>query len=185
MIHEELSGQSGFTLLEVVVAMSLFVFTILGATAIFQAVVNSQRNAIAAQNIQESMRYAFEVISKEVRMAQLNTGGCGSAVNSIYNKMTVNGDDALYFKNKNGDCVVYYLQDGALMVQRGGFIASTTPSRVRITNLSFYIEDNPAGSSVFLQPVVVVNVAAETADAKAQDKQKMIVRTAISSRKYH
>src|SRR3989338_7515952 len=53
-------NQKGTSLLELLVALSLFAMIILSATSIFKAVIDGQRNSISAQNVQESLRYALE-----------------------------------------------------------------------------------------------------------------------------
>jgi len=59
----------GFTLIEVIVSVALFSVIILGATQIFSLVIDSQRSAIATQNVKESLKYFLEVTAKEMRMA--------------------------------------------------------------------------------------------------------------------
>ena len=66
---KKIKNNLGVTLIELIVAVALFSVTILSAMQIFQMVVEGQRSAIAAQSVQESMRYAFEIMSKEIRMA--------------------------------------------------------------------------------------------------------------------
>ena len=62
--------QKGTTLIEMIVAVAIFATSVLTATQIFQIGIQGQRKSMAAQNIQESMRYAFEVMDKEMRSAQ-------------------------------------------------------------------------------------------------------------------
>jgi prepilin-type N-terminal cleavage/methylation domain-containing protein len=55
--------EDGFTLMEMIVAISLFVVVMLSATQIFRMIIEGQRSAIASQSIQENIRYFFEVMS--------------------------------------------------------------------------------------------------------------------------
>jgi len=62
--------QPAFSLIEVVVSVALFSAVILSATGIFKMVIDSQRGAMAAQNVQESLKFFLEVTGKEIRMAR-------------------------------------------------------------------------------------------------------------------
>ena len=100
-------NKSGVSLIELMVATAIFSVLILLAAQIFKMVVDGQRSAISAQNVQENMRYALEKMSKEIRMAQISNTDClGAATNKIFN--TANSDSELYFKNKDGQCLTYY-----------------------------------------------------------------------------
>ena len=63
MIPKTIKNNSGVTLLELVVAVTLFAALMLAATGIFKMVNDGQRNAVSAQNVQENMRYALEKMS--------------------------------------------------------------------------------------------------------------------------
>ena len=102
-------NKKGVTLLEITVAVAIFSVVMLSATEIFRMVIEGQRNAIASQNVQESMRYAFETMAKEIRTAIASNDDCESlfnppagATNKVFNTATNSEGDILYFKNKDG-----------------------------------------------------------------------------------
>lgn len=176
MFKKLFKNQLGVTLLEIVVSVTLFSFAIISATAIFQLVVEGQRNAIAGQNIQESLRYSLEVMSKEVRMAQRDKGVCASVPdNDVY--ATNAARDRLYFKNYNGVCASYYLSGNTLVINRGADTASTTPNTVKVSNLSFTADNG-------FQPKTTLKMEVE-ATGKALHKQFMKIQTTLSSRAYN
>ena len=219
MLDKIKKNNTGVTLIELLVAVTLFSVIMLSATAIFKIMVEGQRNAIAAQNAQESMRYVFEVMAKEIRMAQKSNDECkinmnfsvvcrdvatkevldyscdGSpfsvcesnggkcAVYKVYNTDSNGEGDILYFKNKNADCVAYYLVDGYLMVYRGGKTASTTPDEIKVSNLSFNIIDDEIGAFHSIQPQVTMAMDIKAA-GKIMHQQAMKMQTTISSRYY-
>lgn len=180
----------GLSLLEIIVSVGIFSVVVLSATQIFRYVIIGQRNAIAAQSLQESMRYAFETMGKEIRMAVVSDGACASKISSnptpdkkIFNETTEAEDDILYFKNESGQCVVYYLQDGALMIARGDEIGSAISNRVIIKNLKFEILDEQIGAPHTLQPRVTMRMSIE-AKGDELNKQAMELQTTVSSRLY-
>ncbi len=175
---------SGFSLMEMLVSVAIFSVLILIALSIFQYVVKGQRNAIATQSVQESMRFALEMISKELRSAiksnDVCDGGTTFTNNKVYN--TIIANDALYFKNKYGECVHYYLSGGQLMIDREGTALAITPDEVVISALRFSITDNVVNDFHSLQPTVTLRLHSEMANG--HDKTPMDLQTTISSRYY-
>lgn len=176
-IKSKIKNKKGFTIIELLVAISIFVTMILSITEIFAKVNEGQRHAIAAQNIQESMRYAFEVIAKEIRMAKLDQSGTCIGTGKLYEE-NVDGT-TLKFLNYRDECVTYYLEDDILKVDRNTNIANASPVAVRVSNLIFSSVDFGG----IVQPRVTIKMEIE-AVGKEIDKQKTILQTTISSRYY-
>lgn len=213
MFNKTKQKKQGFSLMEMIIAVALFAFLMLSATKIFQMIIESQRNAISAQTLQENMRYAFEVMAKEIRMASLcNTdcndivtdedNGAGFALNAtqykVYN-ITDNGaadpDDVLYFKNKDGQCVLYYLDNERLKIYRGpdaiiggetfnDYVAFITPDEIKVTDLKFIGLDDEVDAFHSLQPNVTMVVDVKVDKFGQRYEQAMKIQTTISSRYY-
>jgi len=187
MIGDKMSkikNQKGTSLLELLVAITLFTFMILAATQIFKMVIDGQRNAISAQNVQENMRYALEKISKEIRMAVKSDKSCfAGAINKVFNVTTDGTNDTIYFKNKNGACVSYYLLNNRLGVTTGGVSEFATPAKIKVSNLRFKAVDDPIGAFHSVQPYVTMSMDIE-AIGLAINKQKMKLQITVSSRYY-
>jgi prepilin-type N-terminal cleavage/methylation domain-containing protein len=190
MIGDEIiKDNKGVTLLELIVAVAIFSVIMLSATSIFNLVVQSQANAIAAQNMQENMRYVLEVFSKEIRTARKANNDCDAevgetAVNKVYN--TNAAKDILFFKNKDDECVKYYIPSGEdrIKVYRGGVIDDyITPNEISISNLKFEVTDDAVGEFHTTQPKVTIIMYIE-AKGKEINKHKTRLQTTISSRYY-
>jgi len=176
-----IKDNQGVTLLELVVAISLFTITILMATSIFKMVIDGQRDAIAAQNMQESMRYSFERIAKEMRMAQKSVLGdnCAEfANNDIY---YINPSEELIFLDYHDDCIRYFLEEGRLKRQKNSedplFI---TINKIKINDLDFFVLGDDLETD---QMVLTMRIDAEV-KTKEQFKHAMQIQTSISSRHY-
>ncbi|MBU0647245.1 hypothetical protein KKC67_00310 [Patescibacteria group bacterium] len=189
--------QKGTTFLEIIVAVGIFSVTILLATSIFQSVSDGQRSAMVAQNIQEDVRYAMEIMSREIRMAQVfDETKCFEedqlTENRIYNTESNaqnqnQNQNGLYFKNEEGDCVKYFIKDNNLVKIKEGLtdliplisnkIIST---KIIISNLKFDIIDSPANN---IQPRVTITLDVEYS-GKKMHKQQMKIQTTVSSRHY-
>lgn len=176
------NNKGGFTLIEMLVSMALYSVAILAATSIFQAVADGQRNAIASQNIQESMRYGLELMSKEIRTAKVNTGSCGTDTNKIYNQDSL---DSINFINQNDECVTYTFDNNTVMVQRDTYgPVPLTPSSVSVNHLKFIITDTLGSNIAEEQAKVIISIEAEYILNKPGQRQTMIIQTTISSRHY-
>lgn len=210
MIKTLIKNRSGFTLIEMIVSVSVFSITIVAATGIFLSVTEVQRSAVASQNVQESMRYVFEALSKEVRMTGQATTSCDtwldtinnsgqklqdatfSTVNSVFNKGTYSSNDFLYFKNQYDQCTAYYLASSSLnicrLVDSGGtpttVCTNITPSNVKIVRLYFNIIDNNIGVFAVKQPLVTIAMDAEIISGKQKDKAPIKLQSSISGRTY-
>lgn len=64
---KNLSLSLGFTLIEMMVAMTLFSVVIILNVSIISLVSNAQKKAIALQNAEDNIRFAFEAMAKEIR----------------------------------------------------------------------------------------------------------------------
>ena len=191
---------SGYSLIEIMVSLAVFAILLLSILSIAQSVSNGQKAAIQAQNTQESLRFAFEVISKEMRSAkqsddECNPDGVVSDNNEVFNIGNFIGDsDVLYFKNKNNECTYYYLEGFRLKIARDDDISDginddffISPNDVNITNLKFNIIDNEIYNvgeypQDPIQPLVTIIIELEGAGAKF--KQKFTMQTSVSSRHY-
>jgi len=180
MLNKIIKNNSGATLVEIIVAVAIFSIVVLSATQIFKMVVEGQRNAIAAQSTPESMRYALEVMSKEIRMAQKAAPSeCGGLSNKVFKVV----GDKLYLKNIHNQCVEYSLENdingiSRLKIDRDGISAYISPDEIKVSDLEFQVVES-AGE----QSSVVMKM---TVRARGNDlhKSEMKIQTAISSRYY-
>ena len=169
--------------MEILVAVAIFSVVVLSATQIFEMVIKGQRNAIAAQNVQENMRFVLEIISKEIRTAQkAGAGECPTGVPSgkIYKTDTGSIGGELYLKNDNDECVKYGLNGTRFEIDRAGVSGFITPDEIEITDLRFNIIYGNIGID---QSMVVVSMGIK-AVGKAMHEQSIKLQTTISSRYY-
>lgn len=175
----QLLNSRGVTLLEMMVSVTLFAITILMATQIFKTVMEGQRQAIASQDMQESIRYAFERMGKEVRTAIKDpTGACNTAAGKVYHA-DVSGD-GVWFLNYKNKCIHYYVVNKRLAIQRGAEpMQYITPSNMTISKPIFQVTDN----SDTVQAKLLMRMQLEII-VKNKSKQKLNLQTVLSSRYY-
>ena len=189
------SHLTGFTLLEITVAMGMFIVTMLIVMGIFRSIIEGQRSALASQNTQESIRFAFEIMGKEIRMAKFMDVGCRSVLgitntslypNIIYNSSTTKNN--LIFKNKDDSCVKYYIENNRIKIFRYDLSATVDsfiiPDEIMVSNVQFEIVDFTSFSNK-IQPKVTMKMDVESKVGGQKHKNKITVQTTISSRNYN
>lgn len=176
---------SGITLIELLVSVSLFVIIILSATQIFIMVLQIQRRVVAVQNVQESLKYFFEVTSKEIRMAVQNINDENACDSFDYNVLFKLGiaDDILFLRNQDNECVKYYLganeYAGRFMIEREGISVPLSPSEIIIEELSFDLSPRTNVSQAY----VTINVLAKSV-SRDDEEVEIRLQTSIASRFY-
>ncbi|MEA1963435.1 MAG: hypothetical protein U9M94_04350 [Patescibacteria group bacterium] len=189
MLKNILKNKLGTSLIEIMFAVSIFVILIGLTLGIFKSTIESQKNAIAAQNIQENLRFLFEIISKEIRGAKIMDSACDGffTISSDKKIYYVNGG-VLYFKNKDDECVAYYVDgNDDFVIERDNGIGALpiTPNDIKVTDLDFFARDNDIGvlPDAKIQPRVTIKIEVEANNSGAY-KQHTIMQTTVSSRRY-
>ena len=197
MLKKATKDNRGYSLLEMMVSVAMFAVIFLMITSIYLSLVESQRSVIATQNIQESMKFIFEVMSKEIRTAsksddfcstQLGLNADNAPANKIFNIDSSGAEPILYFENKNKKCVAYFLEDdagvGRLKINRDGEEMFVTPDDINLENLNFNVYDDVIGAFHSRQATLTFKVDVETAGGKDIHRQRTTLQTTLTSRYY-
>jgi Tfp pilus assembly protein PilW len=175
---------AGVSLIELMVSVTIFLVILMSMTSIFKMVIDSQREAIATQNVQENLKYFFEVISKEIRMAQRAGGACDHLpANRRFATGSNAHGDILYLRNYHNECVIYDLAadfNGVVRfrVERGSISDFLSPASINISDLNFLVTEE-ANSQAY----VSINLSAHSVGREAEISN-MHVQTTIASRYY-
>ena len=115
---------TGFTIIELVVVMAVFLFIIGAAISIFISVVQSQKKVLSEQQLVNQISYTEEYMSKALRMATVDTtGNCLGADNKGYiYLLTRNDSDSSLFRG------IKFLNQSDEICQEF-FIDNVTPDR--------------------------------------------------------
>lgn len=137
-------GQAGYTLIELLFALGIFSLIVIIIAGLISRFVFLERRAIAEQTLEEDIRFAVEILSREARLAFASTFALADE-----------SGQSLLMRNQNGLCVNYRLQAGvferaeAEAPGRDCFEASfagryspLTSSRIKIERLRFDLPDN-------------------------------------------
>ena len=184
MIFKFLKNKSGFTLIEILVSISILLLISGAAISIFVSVVMGQRAILAGQEISSQMSYTLEYISKALRMAGRDfTGSCiiGANGESGLNYLLTKYDPGkgiykgIKFINQsdNNACQEFFLDDSNPSktiikgVKNGGQPVSLTSDKINISSFKFIINGDAkpgaidhSSDSDMIQPRITISLAA-------------------------
>ncbi len=130
----------GFTLVEMMVAMSLFVIVVSIASATFVRSLRTQRQVSSLMAANENASFALERVVREIRTGTAFSGS----------------GERLSFTNEANEAVVYDVVEGAL--RRSG--RPITASNVLVSYLSFSVRGNEVGDGRSTRVTVFLGVSA-------------------------
>jgi len=142
--------QSGFTLIEMIIAVAIFSLVLIAATNIYLIINNSQRKVVTLQKIQEDVRFLFDAISQDIRLGSINyefyqdeeiplhPDRADRLDNTVLAMIDQDREQVYYRLNDTGDKIQYCSgQDCDLAVPADW--DDITPDQVEILNLSFLV----------------------------------------------
>lgn len=162
--------EKGYSLIELLVAMGLFSIVVSIMASMFMISLRGQQKAFTAQNVADNMRYAMEIMSKEIRM--------GSDFN------LVSATD-LQFKsnmpNRNGATVEFTLAGGQILfdddIANAPASTAITSSNIGVMGLNFVLY--PSGTT---QPRVLVSAQASSVGVAADASSSINLETVVAPR---
>lgn len=121
-LYNKITANKGFTLIELMIAMALFVTMMVVVTGLFGQAVDNQRTTTSQKNLHESLSYSLNFLKAEVAGAKESLrisptptycGGASASDSFFYTpsrSFLGNTVKDLYFINKSEQCVRYFLQ---------------------------------------------------------------------------
>ncbi len=158
------SKKKGFTLIEVLVATTVFSLVIVTAVGLLTAVIRNQRKSIAIQSVQDNGIYLIGFMAKEIRMSEIN------------NSDTIGiGDTTLNITHPSGN--ITYTFTGTQILRNSEPINS---DEVNVGG-KFYIDGKTGGDDE--QPRVTIVMKVETTGAKVEEQSEINLQTTLTQRK--
>lgn len=166
----------GFTLVEILVAVSLLVVIILAVNRIYFAISRNQKSISGESFVQSDLEYFTRLISNNVRLAQIGDGALCSVASDKY--FTLVGTDDITFI-KDGACLQFYLDSssGIGRIKLYDSASATdqfiTSSKTNVLSLKFEIEDDISTG----QPLLTV---LSKASPVGEDDKTLYLQTSAS-----
>ncbi len=174
----------GFTLVELMISMLVFVLISGAIAGIFVSAIVSQRKILENQRVVNELSYIMEYISRDLRMAKKDEDQTCLSINANY--QLFDGNSRIRFLSKENRCHEYFLRNNRVYEKKSedewyNFGVSDIPltsSKVHIEDIHF---DN-GGSNWQIgsgnQPKVVINFEFRS----VSEDELLILQTAVSQR---
>ena len=167
------SGSGGYSLIELLVAISVFVVVLSVNSNIFLNAVRGQGKAITTQNVSDNARYAMEVMARELRVARVTSLPADGVVNDI---TFISGS-----QNRLNKSIRFFLSGGSVMFDDDTTDANpaksiTSTQNVNVTGLTFTINNQA------VQPRVTVVLKIESKGSQVSTYNNIVLQTTISPR---
>lgn len=159
--------QKGFSLVELLVSMGIFLVIIEGVMGVLVYGIRLQRRLLIEQEVAGELSYALEYMSRALRMAIRDDDGNLGCLPANYSYDNTEGDPTVVrFVNhlQGDDCQEFFLEDNILKykIDVGGanevFGLTPLPPRVAIQNVEFWLLGEQKGDN--LQARVTIAISA-------------------------
>lgn len=166
------SLQRGFSLIELLVAATVFTFVMTGVSQLFSQALDIQRRATGYQKIQENAQFVMESIAREVRVSSVQSPtGCNPELTIEH---PVNGTVTYAYNNSTNPAVITRVSGAD-----GGDAAPITSSDVTVAKALFCVFGAGADGR---QARVTIPLTLEAVSSKASGRVSISLQTTISSR---
>ncbi|MBI2450410.1 MAG: prepilin-type N-terminal cleavage/methylation domain-containing protein [Candidatus Nealsonbacteria bacterium] len=159
----------GFTLIELMVSVAVFVLAVSAASGLFASSIKLQRNSIANQQLLAQTSYLTEYISRAVRMAKKDlTGACTGAAKLNYSF----SNQCLKFSNYKDQCQQFCLV-GSRITDGGVNYFTSNDLNVLLFNVNL----SGQTQSDNVQPKIGISL-----EIQGKENFKVKIQTAVSQR---
>ena len=184
LTKKHFKNQKGISLIELLVAMSVFIIISSAVSGILISGIKGQRHTLASQRLLDQTSFAMEYMGRALRLAKRDDGTTG-CISPNTNYEIINSGTGVRFINhlEQNDCQEFFLggTNGDQLMQRKNNLAnvfSLTSPELKVDSLKFIISGEP-GPPDPLQPRVTISM--EVRDKK-QNEPTILVQTTISQR---
>ena len=134
-MKEKKQKQCGFTLMEVLVSMSIFAIFTLAILSIHSVVLNASQNTLAENRVQQESQFIMDVLAKKIRTSRVDYYYYDENGNIADNPQT-----ELALTDLAGVDYIFSLVDGSLMISVDGDEPQPIPAEnTQIESINFYI----------------------------------------------
>ncbi|MBI2087079.1 MAG: type II secretion system protein [Candidatus Zambryskibacteria bacterium] len=168
--------KKGFTLIELMVAVSAFIIVMTISMGSIVGVFDANRKSKSLKTVLNNLNLAVESMSKEMRFGKNYHCGSGTVTTP---QNCPSGDTLVSFLSSDDIQITYRLNSGAIEKQigSGGYIAVTAPE-ITIDDITFYTLG--AGTSNTLQPKVIIKIQSHAGTGKS--RSNFTLQTLVSQR---
>jgi len=170
--------KKGLTLIEFLVAISVFSIVVVGVLELFNSALEQQKASLTSVYLLNNASFVTEYITRSLRMAQKEESDVPQCLSQRgMNCEVTKGGKHIKFINHHGNCQEFYLQGDSLKIKTSQGEQSLLPSDISVENLRF--SSLGEGQDDFLQTRITMVLELKT---KRKPEKKISIQTTISQR---
>ena len=169
-------NKEGFTLVELLIAVSIFAILSTIISGIYLSFSKSQARTKVSQSLLNDAQYILETVAKEIRDNEIVNNPAWGNIN-IYTLKKENGD-VVYFEYWFTEFLRYGLDDD----DEGWYVDLNDPDNFKITYFNIYL--NPQDLNNNEQPRVTISLRVENTTEYEPERVSYKLQTTVSSRIY-
>lgn len=157
------NSQQGFTLLELVTSMAIFLIIMGTVSGIFASILRNQRRVLSKQLIMSNTSYALEYMGRALRMAKKDTPSNQSCLSETGLNYENPDDNQIKFLTHDEKCVTFKLENDQIKgvnVNGEGKTLAFTSDDLNIQKLKFTLNGQSQENN--LQPTITIFFRVET-----------------------
>jgi Tfp pilus assembly protein PilW len=178
----DVTRTSGFTLIEAVVAASVFAFVVVSLLGVYMSNLRLDSRSRAQRAISDNARFIMEFLAKEVRNGRIDytAAACGGVVTSTSDLCLVNQD---------GESEHIYGAGTDLAINKGSGTSNLNSTNVKITKLAFLVAPShdpltPSSKASGYNEQPHVTVILEITSTSNRDPVKLNIQSTLSENYY-
>ena len=178
-----LKQEDGFTLVEMLVSIAIFVVLVTVSLGAIASIFDANRKSQSLKAVMTNLNFAVEVMAREMRFG--TNYHCGSTGNLSQPQNCSSGDSSISFLSSDGRQIVYSLDSVTHQLQKsedggGNFLGITAPE-ITIQSLKFFVVGAGAVPLNYTQPKVLILLRGY-AGSKVSSQSVFTVETTVSQR---
>ncbi len=182
MMKTQKKLNSGFTLVEMMVAVSVFVTVMVIFSASILAVFDANLKSKNLRSVMDNLNLSMESMTRTIRFG--TNYHCGNSGNLSQPNDCSSGSSSLTVLSPTGAQTTFALSSGRITRTIGGVTSNITSSDVTISTLSFRVYGSPAFPDLFQPQVIIVVKGSVGSNSKANDKGNFSLETTVSQRSF-
>ena len=173
-----MNGDKGFTIIEMLVAVTIFTLVFGAATGVFVSSLRAQRQSLAYQELLDQTSYLMEYMSRAIRMAKKDDIEIGGVSLNCLSGDKVNYEfsgQCLKFRNYKNECQQFCLNDTRLKETKAGDENYLTAEDLNVENFNVTLDGETQTDN--FQPTVAISLEIE-----GKEQARIKIQTTISQR---
>ncbi len=178
MINKFKQKNKGFTLVEMMTAISLFLVIMTISMGSILNVFDVNRKSESMKTVMDNLNFAIETMSREMRFGR--NYYCNSNISFVLTSDCIDGKQ-ISFISSEGKNIVYKLNGTQVdkSVDGGAVFIAVTAPEIIIENLSFYVDGTALNDNE--QPKALITIRGKSGE-KANTVTEFSVQTLVSQR---